>query len=269
MSKREIYPNAPIVLVALEVRHSLGDPLDVRAVSKIATLLSDVLPLRSETQETSIVFTSGSAPEPSQPAVVQRWTSRDKRTAMTVRPEAIVVETTDYERYESLRELVGKVLKARSVTARGVGVERIGLRYIDEIRVPPDNGDTSTSWNEWVHPSLLGPRDVFSASGLTPSEHQGIALFQAGEDQVLALRYGPRKGYAVDPTLELRRPMLPPPDSPFFLIDIDSFWQPSGIWPEMDVETVLECIDRLHVPVREVFESLITDQLRKEVLRDE
>lgn len=267
MSKREIYPNAPIVLVALEVRHSLCDPLDARAVSKIAALLGDVLPLRSEAQEMSIVLATGPTPQPSQPAVVPRWTSREKRTAMTVRPQAILVETTNYERYESLRSLIGQVLKARSATARGVGVERIGLRYIDEIRVPPDNGDSSTSWNEWVHPSLLGPMDVCSDAGLTPTEHQGIALFQAGDDQVLALRYGPREGYAVASTPELRRPM--PPPSPYFLMDIDSFWQPSGTLPEMDVETVLACIDRLHVPVREVFECLITERLRKEVLRDE
>lgn len=50
-------------------------------------------------------------------------------------------------------------------------------------------------------------------------------------------------------------------------MDIDSFWAPSDGFPEFDIEMLLAMCDDLHAPVRSLFERLITDRLRKEVLR--
>ena len=58
-----------------------------------------------------------------------------------------------------------------------------------------------------------------------------------------------------------------PAPGPFFLLDIDSFWQPSEVSPTLELNSVLGELDELHMPVREMFESLITEKLRKEVLR--
>jgi len=53
-----------------------------------------------------------------------------------------------------------------------------------------------------------------------------------------------------------------------FRLDIDSYWQPSVEVPEFDRDLILDLADTLHKPVREVFERLITDRLREEVLRN-
>jgi len=75
----------------------------------------------------------------------------------------------------------------------------------------------------------------------------------------------PRDGYAVDPGGELKR-SAPVPGA-FFLLDIDSYWTPSEGIPEFDVGQLLTTSEDLHAPVRRLFESLITDELREEVLR--
>lgn len=265
--EREVYADAPIVLVAVEVRHSLAEALDASAVSRVSAALAKALPLRGEVQSVTVAFGPGAPPAP-QGGVFPRWSSRDKRTAVTIRPDALVVEMTNYQRYERLREILQLALETRASSAGAVGIERIGLRYIDEIRVPTDNGNSTTTWSKWVHGSLLGPSvRPEDAAGLLLSEHQGIAVFAGDGDQGLVLRYGPREGYATASTPELRRPT--PAPGPFFLLDIDSFWQPSETHPALGTASVLEVVDRLHMPVREVFESLITENLREEILRGE
>ena len=81
----------------------------------------------------------------------------------------------------------------------------------------------------------------------------------------MALRYGPNEGYAVEPGGELKRPT--PVPGPFFLLDIDSFWMPGEGDSEFDVDGLMAISDDLHTPVRELFENLITEELREEVLR--
>jgi uncharacterized protein (TIGR04255 family) len=268
VSQREVYPHAPIVLVAVEVRHSLCEPLDPRGLSKLSKQVAAWLPLRGEVQHVSMAFQAGASGNPVQQQVgaFPRWSSRDKRTAVTARSDALVIESTNYQQYERLREIVEVALDARMASIGAAGVERVGLRYIDEIRVPLSDGESSTNWAEWVHPSLLGP-GVGSelVAEMKLAEHQGLAVFAGDKDRVLALRYGTREGYATASSPELRRPT--PPPGPFFLLDIDSFWQPSEEVPEMETESVLQSVDALHTPVRLLFEGLITEKLREEVLR--
>ncbi|MFC2725538.1 MAG: TIGR04255 family protein, partial [Bifidobacterium dentium] len=65
-------------------------------------------------------------------------------------------------------------------------------------------------------------------------------------------------------TPQLRRPL--PSPGPLFKLDIDSYWQPDDI-PVFDPNRILAIADKLHDPVRSMFEGLITNRLRNEVLR--
>jgi uncharacterized protein (TIGR04255 family) len=82
----------------------------------------------------------------------------------------------------------------------------------------------------------------------------------------LIVRYGPREGFAVAPGGPLQR--ATPAPGAFFLLDIDSFWVPTGNVPQFTSASVGElCID-LHEPISRLFEHLITERLRSEVLRN-
>jgi uncharacterized protein (TIGR04255 family) len=262
MSDYEVYPNPLVVLVALEVRHPATSSIARAAQTKIKQLLAREVPLLRTATMVNVQATAGAAPDVTTERA-PRYVSRDQTTAVTFRSEAVVIETTRHEGYKRLRDLAALVFEARQAVEPVDGVERLGLRYINEIRVP-ENGNGTASWEPWVDPTLLGPSLVGSRLGLEV-EWQGIAVFDNGPDKSIVLRYGPREGYAVDPAGDLKRPA--PPPGPFFLMDIDSFWTPSGDVPEFDVQALLTACDDLHKPVRTLFESLITERLRKEVLR--
>lgn len=270
MRERELYPNAPIVLAAVEVRHSLCDPLESPGLARVTAAVRSELPIRGEVREMEFAFQAGPGGPASTPGQAlppaPRWSSRDKRTALTLKQDAVVVETTDYRSYERIREIVKMALEARANVGGPDGISRIGLRYIDEIRVPGTNGDDGIRWDEWVDSALLGPVSVGSELGLRPAALQGICAFAGANDRQLILRYGPRDGYAVVSTPELRRPM--PDPGTFFLLDIDSFWEPTDEIPAFAPDSILSIMDGLHDPIRQVFDNLITEKLRDEVLRN-
>ncbi|MBL8776496.1 MAG: TIGR04255 family protein [Acidimicrobiales bacterium] len=190
---------------------------------------------------------------------VTRITMRDRTVAVTVRPERLTIEATSYRGYPAFREILRRAFEAVEDVLRPDGVIRLGLRYIDEIRVP---GLTEPSeWVEWIDPSLLSSR----ADGLVAVEWTGAAQYQTGAEQRLVLRHGTSDGPVVDPSGPLRRP-LPPPTGPVFVLDFDSFWQPDLI-PAFRTPDLLVACDQLRGPARSLFDQLLTDRLIDDVFR--
>lgn len=266
--EEEIYPNAPIVLMVAEIKHTAHGPLDEKQSRIISEAVKETLPIRTEDVEQNLSFSAAPDGSMPQPQVSQtkalRWSSRDKRTVVTVRPDSISVETTKYRRYEDVRLLLEKSLTALADAIVPDGVTRIGLRYIDEIRVPSNDDSGIPRWDEWVDGSLLGPHDIEIGQGLLPVRNEGASAFSGGDSTRLVLRYGAQDTYVVGSTPQLRRPL--PAPGPLFKLDIDSYWQPEDI-PAFAPARILAMADKLHSPVRSIFEGLITDKLRNEVLR--
>lgn len=263
MGAGEVYSNAPVVLVALEVRHPTAGPLSQAQQRKIKQRLNDVLPILRTGQLANIEGVVGATEPPTvHVEKFSKFFNRDSTISSSIREGAIVVETSRYAGWERLHELAGNVLRARREVGDIDGVERVGLRYINEIRVP---GQPNIDWQPWVDTTLLGPAHHGQKLGLPAVQWQGVTVFAPGPDRTAVLRYGPREGYAVDPGGDLKRSA--PTPGPFFLMDIDSFWTPSEEVPKFDVDQLVATSDELHAPVRTLFESLITDRLRDEVLR--
>lgn len=267
MDSREVYSNPPVVLVAFELRHPGAEPLSASALAKLKALLANEVPLRRDATVVNVNLNV----QPGQAGIPQvdsqtapKFFSRDRTTAVTYRGDAIVVETTKYQQYERVRELVSLAVHARQAVSSIDGVDRIGLRYINEVRVPAYEVATSpTAWAAWLDDSLLGPLSLAEDLKLTPQQLQGLAQFEVSPGQTLALRYGPLDGYAVSPDGDLKRITTPP--GPFFLLDIDSFWTATEENPQADPTWIMETCDSLHRPVGILFERLITDRLRGEI----
>lgn len=264
MSEHEVYPGAPVVLVALEVRHPIADlltPAEIRAIKK---QLSAVLPLELLGQMANVQVSSGiSAPDVSIEGF-PRFLNRRKTMSISFRREAVVLEATDYPGWHEFRELVELMLKVRKETAPVTGVERVGIRYINEIRIPNEIG--ASTWSDWLHPSLLGPS--LADIGMPLTQWQGVGIYGTQPGQMLLARYGPRSGAAVDASSGLRR-RHPNESGEFFLIDLDSFWTPEEDVPEFEPDMLMLCCDRLHAPIRTSFEAMISERLRDEVLRSD
>ncbi len=268
MTSQDIYPNAPVVLVALEIRHPVADPLTSEEIRAIKQELGELLPIERTTHQValsqSIALTPGALVPPMEMEQFPRFTSRDGAISLSVRKEALVIECGNYPGWQAFRQVVTHALAARMKVSPVSGVERIGLRYIDEVRVPTGLSHPS-DWARWVNSALLSP-SVPEEIDMPVSQWQGVALYGTQPGVALVLRYGPREGFAVDPDAEIRRTKTTT-TGPFFLLDIDSFWTPGDSIPECEETEVLSICEKLHLPIRTLFESMITARLRDEVLR--
>ncbi len=208
-------------------------------------------------------MTAGGSPQPTAERFT-RYVNRDNTLAASMKNQAVVIETTAYSNFESLLEIMMRVLEARSQVSSIVGVERIGLRYVLEVRVPV-GVDGRVAWTNWVAEPLLGPQRIAPA-GLTLTEWQGAAVYrEANPGKSMIVRYGPGMGQALDQSYHLRRTM-PTQQGPFFLLDIDSFWTPTGSIPEYDRNAVLTTFQDLYDPARTVFQEMLTSRMKDDLL---
>ncbi|MEU2901334.1 TIGR04255 family protein [Streptomyces globisporus] len=260
MGTPEIYTHPPLVLAVIELRHDSTPPISEPDQAALKSLLSESFPLSRPAQpEMSFTITPTDVTKVSTPTS-PRFMSRDNTASITFRQEAIVVETTRYVRRSVLKERLRQAVEARQKVAGAQGMIRLGVRYINEVRA---STDTPADWSQWISPMLT------SSAGLTVGDHrpvrawQGMATF--GDDREgLVVRHGNLEGYAVNPAGDLRRPT--PPPGPYYLLDIDSYWSPDGITPPLDWESIESRYDDAALLAYNLFQQLVTDKYRQEVL---
>ena len=124
------------------------------------------------------------------------------------------------------------------------------------------------AWSAYIDPSLTGVLGLIPG---TPTQFVGLIETTIADQRSLVMRYGAQpRGRVVDPNGPLRIPHDDPDDQPLFFIDIDSYWtSPDDDLPGFDTSLILEICDALHAPTRQVFESSITEKLRRDILRVE
>lgn len=264
MSSREIYPNAPLVSVSFELRHPESSPFTQNQRALFKEMVRQHLPIMKTQQSTTQTFEIGPSGPVQQLNTEEfpKYFNRENTLAASIMKNSIVVETTQYPGWDQFREIIVAVSLARNEVSKIDGVERMGLRYIDEIRI---HDNEAPAWGDYLSGSLLGP-NINGEIDLPPAQHQGLVAYGPAEGRSLVLRYGSGEGFATDPNGELRR-KTPPYPGPFFFLDIDSFWVPESSVPEFSESLLLEYSEELHTPIRHTFEQLITDRLRDEVLR--
>lgn len=275
MTQSEVYPNSPLALVVLEVRYPLTPgALDQPQLRPLGAALGKSLPLVDEVTDQQVKFdvTGGNLPTVTG-QTRYRFSSRDRTMAATLSANRLTIESGSYNGYELFRPLVERVVKALERVVSPTGVERIGMRYMNEIRVSTIADDRSAknpeSWSPYLDNRLLtSPAFADVLDDLDYDGWLSIVRLSRGDRNHVNLRFGPGDRYAVGPEGPIKRRRLPPP-GPFFLIDIDSYWQlgPSDEVPEFNSEMILEACDRLHTPTRALFETAISDELRDEVFR--
>lgn len=262
MAANEVYANAPIAMVVAEIRHPISEPLSPAEWNNIKLALAEAVPINRTESILEIDIQSGQQ----HMSKLTRFVSRDLHQSISFRPDAIVIESTDYHGWDVFRGMISLALHARQDTAPVDGLERVGLRYMDEIRPPADI--TSIDWTDWVSPELLGPVSLPELVEKPAISRQGTMVLSSAPGVTYTVRYGSGVGQAFASSPNLRRRTEPAGE--FFLIDTDGAWQPvAQAVPEFSAENVELILNDIHEPISLIFESLITDRLRNEVLRDE
>lgn len=252
----EPYANAPAALVACEIRYPAAEA-DIHQVQGFRASLHDTLPIAKTEEVQQIEAVVGSQPFLKKMNVT-RLLTRDRTSSASIWPDRVVIETTEYPGYTEFRGLVEKVVSAVATSIAPSGIERVGFRFVDEVRPPQQ--PIGLEWGEWVATELIGPASLGPDRG-TPVDWQGLARFHVQDEIEFVLRYGPREAPAVNPDGPLRRvrTILYPA---CFVFDSDSFWTATEEIPEFDSVHILRLCDELHRPLADVFEQLTTDRLK-------
>lgn len=258
--EREIYPNAPLRFVAFELRTPQVPAFAGReATAAVYDELRDLVPIIAP--QPTIELNAVALAAPGGPL---RMLDRKRTLSVTISPNALIVENTAYDRFENFLKVIERVVAVAASAAPIAGMHRIGLRYIDEIRVP--GLSSPHEWKAYIDPSLLAAAAL--ETPFEPTTTQGITEFKVAEGFNAAMRFGALVGRTVDPNGPLR--VKGDEDGPFFLIDLDSFWTaPTDDTPEFSASAVTEICMQLRAPIRTLFEASITDELRNQVLRKE
>lgn len=271
--EHEVYPNAPVALVAGEVTFpgEIGSPIPSGARRALGEVLGEDWVLEQPPQPHVSLNIGGGQPFVPQPpgfpgAAILRFADRQRGAAIALTGGSLSVETTRYGNWPKFRGTLETALRAAEQLLRPAGVTRIGLRYIDEIRVGSVEGH---GWGEWLSPTVLPPAsEAMIGNGWVPVGWTGVSQYRIGEDRNLMLRFGPQAaqpGFVVNPDGPLRRPGTRP-EGPFFLLDFDASWQPSSV-PRWESDGLLETCDRLRRPIRALFDQLVTERLIEEIFK--
>lgn len=257
LPQTEVYPNAPLEVVAFELRipHALS-LADRAAQAQVWEKIKERLPI---TQPQPALQVTLGAPGMVQSQGPLRMSDRARTLGVVVGPELVSVESTHYRCFEEFRDFLLYVLSAMPAEEIA-GFSRIGLRYINEIRVPdiafPDQ------WYGLVASYLLGATEI-PADGLTSRRLGGEIEYGGADGLRVVMRYGASAGGRV---VNAEGPLRTPTSEsgPSFLIDLDSYWEnaPDDDLPVFSTEAIVEKTSRLRAPIHDLFEAAITDQLR-------
>jgi uncharacterized protein (TIGR04255 family) len=262
------YINDSLRWVAADIRISASSALATAVPSELREHLRDDFELLEPVPALSVnIAVAGAAATPVAPqqVMLNRLIRRDRLVSLTLGRDSITLETTSYQGWTAFRGLLEAALRHIEQDSRPDGILRIGLRYIDEIRLPQSPA-TVGGWAGWIDEHLL------SAFALDQHDEptQGTIILQYGTapGYVTVLRASAvPTGRVVQPEGHLRVPSGTPTDA-FFLLDTDASWtDPDSQVPEFQSEFTLNVFDDLHARCHRLYEEAIEEQLREQVLR--
>jgi uncharacterized protein (TIGR04255 family) len=167
-------------------------------------------------------------------------TSREKRLAITA--QALFVTYLKYEKYEKFREEFCAIVDTFFATNKEAQPSRLGLRYIDELKLP---GENPLDWNEYISPELL------TMFGYKIEGAEASRIFHnlefAFPNFHLRFQFG------------MHNPDHPAPiRQRVFVLDFDAYYK--GLIEPGDISNAL---DAYHTQIQRLFERSITDKTRE------
>jgi uncharacterized protein (TIGR04255 family) len=258
------YANAPLKLVvfAAELRPValLGE---TATLDEVHARIRDELPIREDVTNALVPGPDGGLV----PANGARFVDRGQHRAVIVTPSRIAADTTQYSTFSEFARFLGRVLDAVAALAPGRACRRLGLRYVDEIRVPGAEPGNLEQWREWVDDSLFAKVALRERPRNSSREIAGVV--DDTDDNGFGVRFAwhTGNGHAVQPVGPLIVPD-PSPPGPYLALDTDSYWvaQPGTEVVGLGDPTLLDRVRKLHEPVQDYFEMSLTGRLRQEVL---
>jgi uncharacterized protein (TIGR04255 family) len=243
--RRSQYKTPPIEEALVEFRFEQAQEWDLTIPGKLHqhASIKDQYPGKPRQQR---VLQAALQAAPGQPAgfAVHEGVGRvqlvdlDAKRLLSLGPDVLSVNVLrPYEGWDRFRPRIDAALRAYAEVAGIVGVNRIGVRYINKVVIPVTNFDLNTY--------LLS----------RPSSPPGLPNQMGG--------FLNRVEYAYDDGCKLlltQASVEAPEGSSAFLLDLDVVWEGKAPLP---VDEVMAVVEDLHEREGRAFEAVITDETRK------
>jgi len=260
---REIFPHAPLALVAAEIRFTDAARLrQQQTKDAVAIALEERFPFAESLKRAEVNLNL--IPGGGQPQIQERLgvvlKNANSTESLTIMSESLTYETTAYTNFEQLLEAVSAACDALTEAKVQPAVQRVGLRYIDEVRVSEQVTDVR-QWSTWINGQLIGHLDAgpeaYPATGL-----ESVSTYDLGGGKGLNIRFAAlNQGPVVVPQF-LKRPAIS--SGPFFVLDFDGFHDFTSLDAvPLSSRVVLESLSAVHIPCGMAFQRSITDEARQ------
>ena len=166
--------------------------------------------------------------------------------------EYLCLSQQHYEGYAGLRDEFLTLMDAMQRQFPALKIRRLGMRYVNEIKLPKADAGTGLGadfWEHYVNPWLLGGLR-FAANDQSLARHMCTTELNYGTDRA-TIRYGIFNGEYPRPNRRRE-----------FILDTDTYCQ-----TPMDPAGVAAKVDDYHAAACQVFEAAVTDALRARMNR--
>ncbi|MEN6294211.1 MAG: TIGR04255 family protein [Methanobacterium sp.] len=166
---------------------------------------------------------------------------KNREKTLVVAPEALYISYKEYSSFEALKSEFMGVVKKIFDNIKDVQVNRIGLRYINEIGL---NEPNPTDWTLYLDERLLSIFDLCEDMSKVARGFSNLILNYG--DMMLSFNYG------------MHNPDMPAPiKKKVFILDYDAYYQ--GF---LEVGELEENLVNFHNEIEKMFENNIKDHLR-------
>lgn len=259
--RREVFPQTPLALVAAEVSFTDAPRLrKAEVLDDFAIAMEERLPVVEQTEESTFNFGPNLPLQMGGQVQGLRLMSRDKTSVLTVFPSRLTYETTRYTEFPAFRDEFLNCVSALTQLKVRPAVRRVGLRYIDEIRIPGVGVD-ARSWAPWVDRRLVDHLSIGPKSAIA-QRNEGLMIFNLGGGRGLNIRFAALPaGVVVTAPNPVRE--VADKDQPFFVLDFDGYQEfDSYSATLLDADTIKDALDAVHPYAGEAFQESIGDKSR-------
>ncbi len=239
--ERIVFARNPLKVVVAEIRfppaYSLAEPAGL-AAAQAALSTRYPMSLPRIQQVTVVAGPGGPVPPVVQPGPA-RFGDDAGTWVVSVGPDSASLETTRYDSWVDFRARLKEVLGMVAAQGRVTRIERLGIRYVDEI--VSEDAVAIPDWQRYIVPSLLGDADAPWIDARVKRSLQQVSM-SIGDDGINL-----RHGYVKNPDGS-EYPST-------YVIDTDIFTEQHV---PFDVDGLLERADRYHRWAWNLFRRSIT-----------
>ncbi len=178
--------------------------------------------------------------------------NKEGTSGIVLASDFISLHTNKYEVYEKFEETFRVALAIIHQVVSLSLVERIGLRYVDLIRLGADE-----KFSDYLQPGLLGLENAKLGVTKSLSRFEFVGVTEVGK---LVVRYSQSDNGTFLPAdlmpSPLKHDVEVPPGEVVSFLDLDHFSEQSH---DFEVSSVLELLGRLHDYLDRTFRSAVTE----------